>query len=95
MASKRVERCSAVLVIRETQIKTTRDATSYPSEWLLKKPRQSQVLARMWKEQRLCTADESRKRAALAENGLVIPQKTNQSYCLTQRFHSRLWTQRN
>lgn len=30
-----------------------------------------------------------------AENGQAIPQKTKQSYCLTQRLHSWLWTQRN
>lgn len=43
----------------------------------------------------MCTADGSGKRAALAENGQAIPQKTKQSYCLTQRLHSWLWTQRN
>ena len=40
-----MKRCSASLIIREVQIKTTRDSNSYPVGWLLFKTKQKQKIA--------------------------------------------------
>ena len=48
MANKHMKRCSASLIIREVQIKTTRDSNSYPVEWLLFKTKTEN--SKCWQE---------------------------------------------